>query len=306
MHDVCLRKIAPQTTATRHFSTTYDHITDSITTVSFYISGYLTPPALRHKSYTEPDRHSVLFCSVSSQPTRHTRHILPAASRYCNALFCHTPFNSIPAGQPPPIYPTYHAGHQSVPQCSVLFCSALPVQFHSGLHPLTDRLPMAMPFYSAMLHSGMPSPQSTHPILPAASMYRTVLFCAASSIPFRLTPSYRLTAASPCPYSALFHLGMPDPPDHTRPYQTYPTYPAYHDSRRSVPQCRLSSGQFRSGLLAYRLNAASPCHSILLCFILVCPPLNLPNLSCRPPVCTALSCSVLPVQFRSGLHPLTD
>ena len=253
MHDVCLRKIAPQTTATRHFSTTYDHITDSITTVSFYISGYLTPPALRHKSYTEPDRHSVLFCSVSSQPTRHTRHILPAASRYCNALFCHTPFNSIPAGQPPPIYPTYHAGHQSVPQCSVLFCSALPVQFHSGLHPLTDRLPMAMPFYSAMLHSGMPSPQSTQPILPAASMYRTVLFCAASSIPFRLTPSYRLTAASPCPYSALFYLGMPDPPyqtipDHTRPYQTYPTYPAYHDSRRSVPQCRLSYGQFHSGL----------------------------------------------------------
>lgn len=133
MHDVCLRKIAPQTTATRHFSTTYDHITDSITTVSFYISGYLTPPALRHKSYTEPDRHSVLFCSVSF---RHAR------------------------------------------------------------------------------------PESTRPTLPAASLYRTVLFCAARSIPFRLARVPTDSRQSVPFYSALFHSGPYCPtllPTHTAP-----------------------------------------------------------------------------------------
>jgi len=215
LHDVCLRKIAPQTTATRHFSTTYDHITDSITTVSFYISGYLTPPALRHKSYTEPDRHSVLFCSVSSQPTRHTRHILPAASRYCNALFCHTPFNSIPAGQPPPNLSDLPC---RPPVGTAMSSSVLPVQFRSGLHPLTDRLPMAVPFYSA-----------------------------------------------------LFHLGMPDPPDHTRPYQTYPTYPA---GRQSVPHCHVLRCPFNPVPACTLLptDCPWPCHSILLCFIPACPP----------------------------------
>ena len=183
MHDVCLRKIAPQTTATRHFSTTYDHITDSITTVSFYISGYLTPPALRHKSYTEPDRHSVLFCSVSSQPTRHTRHILPAASRYCNALFCHTPFNSIPAGQPPPNLSDLPC---RPPVGTAMSSSVLPVHIRSGLHPLTDRLPMAVPFYSAMLHSGMPAPNL--PDLPSRPPVGAAMLCSSRlrSIPLRL------------------------------------------------------------------------------------------------------------------------
>ena len=40
------------------------------------------------------------------------------------------------------------------------------------------------------------------------------------SIPFRLAPSYRLNAASPCPYSAMFHSGPYCPtllPTHTAP-----------------------------------------------------------------------------------------
>ena len=58
---------------------------------------------------------------------------------------------------------------------------------------------MAVPFYSAMLHSGMPAPQSTQPILPAASLYRTVLSCSA--LPVQIHSGllvYRLNTASPC------------------------------------------------------------------------------------------------------------
>ena len=105
----------------------------------------------------------------------------------------------------------------------------------------------------------MPAPQSTQPILPAASLYRTVMFCAASSIPFRLTPSYRLTAASPCPYSALFHSGMPAP--------NLPDLP----SRPPVGAAMLCSSRLRSIPLrltpAYRPTAPNPCRFILLCFI---------------------------------------
>ena len=88
----------------------------------------------------------------------------------------------------------------------------------------------------------MPAPQSTQPILPAASLYRTVMFCAASSIPFRLTPSYRLTAASPCPYSALFHSGMPAP--------NLPDLP----SRPPVGAAMLCSSRLRS--IPFRLTPA--------------------------------------------------
>ncbi len=101
---------------------------------------------------------------------------------------------------------------------TVMFCAASSIPFR--LTP-SYRLTAASPCpYSALFHPGMPAPQSTQPILPAASLYRTVMFCAASSIPFRLTPSYRLTAASPCPYSALFHPGMP------APQSTQPILPA--------------------------------------------------------------------------------
>ena len=192
MHDVCLREIASQATASRQLRTASDHVTDSTTTISFYLSGYFTPPALRHKSYTEPDRHSVLFCSVSSQPTRHTRHILPAASRYCNALFCHTPFNSIPAGQPPP-----------------------------NLSDLPCRPPVG------------------------TAMFCSVLFCAARSIPFRLTPSYRPTAHGHAVLFcyASFRYALPS---------IYPTYPA---GRQYVPHCPVLCCQFNS-IPAYTLLPA--------------------------------------------------
>ena len=133
MHDVCLREIASQATASRQLRTASDHVTDSTTTISFYLSGYFTPPALRHKSYTEPDRHSVLFCSVSF---RHAR------------------------------------------------------------------------------------PESTRPTLPSASLYRTVLFCAARSIPFRLARVPTDSRQSVPFYSALFHSGPYCPtllPTHTAP-----------------------------------------------------------------------------------------
>ena len=92
------------------------------------------------------------------------------------------------------------------------------IPFRLARVPTECRKPVS--FYSALFHPGMPAPQSTQPILPAASLYRTVLFCDASSIPFRLTPSYRLNAASPCPYSAMFHSGPYCPtllPTHTAP-----------------------------------------------------------------------------------------
>ncbi len=140
---------------------------------------------------------------------------------------------------------------------TVMFCAASSIPFR--LTP-SYRLTAASPCpYSALFHPGMPAPQSTQPILPAASLYRTVMFCAASSIPFRLTPSYRLTAASPCPYSALFHSGMPAP--------NLPDLP----SRPPVGAAMLCSSRLRSIPLrltpAYRLTAANPCRFILLCFI---------------------------------------
>lgn len=51
-------------------------------------------------------------------------------------------------------------------------------------------------------------------------MFCSVLFCAARSVQFRLAPSYRLNAASPCLYSAMFHSGPYCPtllPTHTAP-----------------------------------------------------------------------------------------
>lgn len=57
---------------------------------------------------------------------------------------------------------------------------------------------MAVPFYYALFHSGMPAPNL--PDLPSRPPVGAAMLCSSRlrSIPFRLAPSYRLTAANPC------------------------------------------------------------------------------------------------------------
>ncbi len=113
------------------------------------------------------------------------------------------------------------------------------------------------------------------------------------SIPIRLArvlTEYRKPATF---YSALFHSGMPAP--HDIPCPPLPAASRCcnalfcHTPFNSIPACA-----------HFRLTAASPCHSILLCFIPAAPP-NLPDLPCRPPVGAAMFCSAPPVQIHSGL-----
>ncbi len=136
---------------------------------------------------------------------------MPATSRYRNVQFCAA--RSVPFRLAPSYRPTAHGRavlfcsissrharsarpHQTIPNlpdlpcrppvCTALSCSALPVQPRSGLHPLTDRLPMAVPFYSDMLHSGMPAPNL--PDLPSRPPVGAAMLCSSRlrSIPLRL------------------------------------------------------------------------------------------------------------------------
>lgn len=136
MHDVCLREIASQDTASRQLRTASDHVTDSTTTISFYLSGYFTPPALRHKSYTEPHRQSERFCSAPFNSIPACT-ILPTDCPWpCRSiLLCFIPVC--------PPHTTYPARPSRPPVGTAMLCSALPVQIHSGL--LTYRLTAANP-----------------------------------------------------------------------------------------------------------------------------------------------------------------
>ena len=91
----------------------------------------------------------------------------------CSALF----HSGMPAPHDIPCPPPVGAAML----CSTLFHS-IPIRFAHV--PTEYRKPVSL--CSALFHSGMPAPQSTQPILPAASLYRTVMFCTARSIPFRL------------------------------------------------------------------------------------------------------------------------
>ena len=139
----------------------------------------------------------------------------------CSAILRSIPFR--PAS-PPPLSPAGRAGHQSVPQCPVLCCPFSSV-------PACTLLPTDCPWpcRSILLYfiSACPIRQTTpdhtkptRPTLPAASLYRTVMFCAARSTPFRLAPSYRPTAHG---RAILFCYASFR---HARPQSTRPTQPA--------------------------------------------------------------------------------
>ena len=202
----------------------------------------------------------MLFCSVSSQPTRHIRHILPAASRYRNILFCAVPVNSSPAYA---LLPT------DCRKAVSLFCSA-------SFRPTAP-------------------PQSIRPTLPAASQCHNVLFCAVPFNSILACAQFRLTAAKPCRSILLCFIPVCQPPQSTRP--TLPAAsrcrnvlccavqfqsglrPIPTDGRKPVPFCSAPfnsvtvcvhlptvcrqavpfySALFHSGQSCYTLPAASP------------------------------------------------
>ncbi len=154
-----------------------------------------------------------------ASPPQSIRPTMPATSRYRNVLFCAVPFNSIPTGQPPPqsIRPTMPAATRCR---NVLFChtpfNSIPAYDHF-------RLTAANPCCSALFHSGLPAPPNL-PDIPCRPPVGAAMLCSSRlrSIPLRLTPAYRLTAANPCRFILLCLIPASPaipylPPVHTAP-----------------------------------------------------------------------------------------
>ena len=165
---------------------------------------------------------SALFLSIPfrpASPPQSTRHTLPepvGAAMFCSALFLSIPFR--PASPPPQsIRPTMPAATRCR---NVLFChtpfNSIPAYDHF-------RLTAANPCCSALFHSGLPAPPNL-PDIPCRPPVGAAMLCSSRlrSIPLRLTPAYRLTAANPCRFILLCLIPASPaipylPPVHTAP-----------------------------------------------------------------------------------------